>query len=198
MAKTVDIDEEEYLRLKKIDASLGAIMAHPEGKLLAERAAKAVWPTAKTPNLDAVEEREKSSTELRKELDEFKKAQEAKDAEREKRETVSRLVQERDSELASLRREGWTEEGIAGVQKFAEEKGILDIKIAAAAFEKLHPPQAPITPGGGGSWNFMEPPADSDIDLKKLIETKGNSDQLVDKMAREAVTEMRTATHSRR
>ncbi len=75
-----------------------------------------------------------------------------------------------------------------------EDKGILDADIAAAYFEKQHPPQAPVTPGGSGAWNFMDMPADGDADLKKLVETKGESEQLIQKMAIDALNDVRGAS----
>ena len=75
-----------------------------------------------------------------------------------------------------------------------EERGILDIEVAAAFYEKQNPPQVPATPRGMGGWNFVEQVNDSEADLKKLLDTRGNNEVLADKMAREALNEFRGAT----
>ena len=72
-----------------------------------------------------------------------------------------------------------------------KEKGIVDPLIAAAYVEKMLPPQLPATPSGGTSWNFIEGVQDGEADLKKLIESKGNYEPLIDKMAHEALSEVR-------
>ena len=74
-------------------------------------------------------------------------------------------------------------------------------KIAAAYIEKQNPPQPPAMPGGTGSWNFLDIPAeDKDADNKRLITQtalKESSDSVTDKMARDALNEFRSATARR-
>src|SRR5260370_1151126 len=76
--------------------------------------------------------------------------------------------------ISKLVAEGWMPDGIAAVRKLMEEKAIIDPAIAAAYYEKTHPPAAPVA-GGGGPWNFIDATAagGDDPDWKKLIETKG-------------------------
>ena len=84
-----------------------------------------------------------------------------------------------------------TAAGEESVRKLMEEKGITDPEIAWAYHQRLHPPQSPIQNSGSGAWNFLEPPADDQVDLKRLIETKGESIPLIDKMARDALADIR-------
>ena len=93
--------------------------------------------------------------------------------------------------FAALRRDGYTQEGLAEVRKIMDEKGILDPAIAAAYFEKLHPPPTVVTPVGAiGAWNFTDTP-EGDSDVKKLLETQGRSEALSDKMAMAALADVR-------
>ena len=48
MAKTVEIDEEEYARLHKLGQTLGAIMANPKAAALAEQERRARRYLART------------------------------------------------------------------------------------------------------------------------------------------------------
>ena len=191
MAKTVEIDEEEYARLHKIGQTLGAIMAHPEASVLAEKAAKTVFPDAKTPNLDRIKQREESESGLKKTVDELRAELAADKADREKNAKIAELNSNVEKGLDALRRDGWTKQGIDGVRALMDEKGIIDPFDAAAIYEKQHPPQSLLTPGGSGQWNFMEPPPDDQVNIQKLIASRGENDQIVDLMSREALAEMR-------
>ena len=44
----------------------------------------------------------------------------------------------------TLRDGGWREEGITAVEKLAQERGIPDLEVAAAFFEKQNPPAQPV------------------------------------------------------
>jgi hypothetical protein len=113
-------------------------------------------------------------------------------AARENERKLSALTSSIEAGLDRLRREqGLTDEGVAGVRKIMEDEGITKPEIAWAHFQQLHPPQQPITPSGSGAWNFMEPPADDQADLKRLIETKGENVPLVDKMVRDTLADLR-------
>ena len=110
---------------------------------------------------------------------------------REKNEKLAEINSKIAAGKAQLRRDGWTEEGITGVEKIMEERGLLDPLDAAAIFEKQHPPQMPVTPSGTGAWGFLDNVKDTEADLKKLIETRGESASLLDKMTHEALSEIR-------
>jgi CubicO group peptidase (beta-lactamase class C family) len=60
----------------------------------------------------------------------------------------------------------------------------------AAWAATLNPPQAPVQQSTGG-WDFLTMPQEGGEDLKRLVETKGENDRLVDKMAFEALKEIR-------
>ncbi len=86
-----------------------------------------------------------------------------------------------------------TDPGVLKVKAIMEEKGLLDVDDAVAIFERRNPPPAPIAPGGSGAWNFMDDTAagDADADIKKMIETKGNSDALLNTMINKTLGEVR-------
>jgi len=147
-----------------------------------------------TPALDAYKAQNEPIQEVKKQLSEFMEAQKTEKADREKAEKLAKLNSDFESGRKSLKSQKWTDDGIKKLEEFMEQKGILDHEIAAAAFEKLHPPQTPVVPGGNGSWNFFDAPVDGDADIKKLIESKGENTALVDKMAHEAIMETRGQT----
>jgi hypothetical protein len=193
MAK-VEVDEEEFLVNKRVRDALAKIAADPKARLKLQEAHKMVDPNAKTPELDTMAPVNEQLTAMQKRLDDAEKKAADEKAEREKQDKLNALQGTVAAGLNRLRQDGWTDEGIKAVEKIMEERGIIDPEIAAAYHEKLHPPQAPITPSGSGAWNFMEMPKEGDDDLKRLIETKGESTPLLDKMVRDTLSEVRTPT----
>lgn len=189
---TREIDETELLRLQQQNQILSAVLAHPEAGKLAEKAVKMVHPNLKTPRLDQEAAFNAPVQELRKQIADLAQRIEENTTKAEQDKTLNALAEKRTSGLAKLRSEGWTDEGISHVEKLMETKGILDPLDAAAIYEKHNPPPPPANPTGTGAWNFMESVSDdSDADLKKLIEGKGQDEFLVDQMARKALHETR-------
>jgi hypothetical protein len=191
MGKLVEIDEEQLLRDKNLRAQVERIMGNPDARLLVEQAAKLVDPNAKTPTLDQKKIVEEPVSKLEAKMDAFIAAQNKDREEREAKAKREEIHNQVTSGLARLRAAGWTDDGVKGVEKLMEEKGLLDVDIAAAFFEKQHPPQAPIKSGGTGAWNFLDQAPEGDVDLKKLVENRGQSEGLIDKMAMDALAEIR-------
>lgn len=187
----VEIDETEYVRAQSLTRLAKNIMAHPDAKKLLQRAHKLVDPNAVTPDLDAEAAVDSKVASVAEELKALKaeRAAEKEAAEREK--VVSKVTQSVEKGFDTLRRQGWTEDGINGVRSLMEEKGLLDVEDAATLFEKRNPPPAPATPSGSGAWNFLEMPTDGADDLKQLISSRGENEQLLRKMTNDALTDVR-------
>ena len=195
MPKIVEVDEEELLRLRRVGATIGKIAQHPEAVTLLEQAHKFVDPEAPTPALTRKRELEEPVTKVRAEFEAYKKEQAELTAKRETDARIKQLVDSRETALAKLRREGWTDEGIKAVEKLMDEKGLLDPQDAIDLYEKRHPPQVPATPTGGtGAWGYGDMPSGDSPDenfVKKLLETKGEKDFVVDRQAALTLQEMR-------
>ena len=195
-----EIDEAELVRLKKLEQQVGAILKMPGARKKLAAAVKDVNPkdplAAEADVVDPVDQRFAAVEQL---LADERKAREDGEAKRVQDNKFAELATTKTRGIAALRADRWTDDGIKGVEKLMEKKGILDPLDAAAIYEKQHPPQMPIVPAGGsGSWNFMAPPAETETDLKALIETKGENIALVDKMAWGAIQEVRGASPQRR
>jgi hypothetical protein len=189
----IEIDEAEFLRLQKLNNFSHAMLQNPEAAKLLEKAAKIVDPSIKTPRLDQEAAIATPMQKMEAEMAALRKDMADRDAAVTQNQTLQALGQKRDEGIRELRRTGWTDEGIKAVEKLMDEKGLLDPLDAAAIHEKYHPPQSPAMPGSSGGWNFAEQLADdSDADLKKLIETRGESDAVTDHIARKALTEIRS------
>lgn len=200
MSKVVEIDEAEFVRLNGLNNFAHRMLQHPEAGKLLEQAGKLVDPNLKTPRLDAAAQQLAPVKTVQEELAALRKQLEDDKANSARDQTLNALRSQRDNGIADLRRQGWTDDGIKGVEKLMEEKGILDPLDAAAIFEKHNPPQSPVMPGSTGGWGFMDNMTsdDSDADLKKLIETKGEVDSVTDHIARKALHEVRSTQSARR
>lgn len=188
----VEVDEEQLRRDGVLRATVQKILQDPKAKRLMEQAHKMVDKEAVTPGLDADEKIEAAVGATKAEVEALKKQLADDRAAREHDGKVGALQKSIEDGISKLVAEGWMPDGITAVRKLMEDKGIVDPAIAAAYYEKTHPPAAPVA-GGGGPWNFIDATAagGDDPDWKKLIETKGESDAVVDKMARDALNDMR-------
>lgn len=186
----VEIDEEEVRQNRQLRGVVTKLLANPKAKLLVQQAQKMVDPTAVTPELDQQGAIAEPVSEMQKRLDAMEKQLKDRDSEAEKTATLTSLSSKIEAGITKLREDGWTDDGIAGVRKIMDEQGLINPAIAAAYFEKQHPPQQVAQPSGSGAWNFMEQAPDAASDLKALIENKGEG-LVVDKLAREALNEVR-------
>ena len=191
----VEVDEQELLEARRMRGVLAKITADPKRKARLELLHKEVDPSVPTPTNDqfkpiddAVEAMNASIAEMRKE-----RADEKAAAEAEKKLTA--ISNKMEADLARLPQRGYFPEGIAKVREIMETRGLFDVDDAVAIFERSNPPPPPISPGGSGAWNFMDDAAagDADADIKKMIETKGNSDALLNTMVNKTLLEVRGA-----
>lgn len=203
MPKMVEMDEAEVARLYKLNNFVHAGLQNPEAAKLIEKAAKMVDPTIKTPRLDQEAAINSPMEKLQADMAAMRKQMEDERAEGAKNQTLAALNTQREEGFRELRRTGWTNDGIEAVQKLMDEKGILDVAIAAAYHEKQHPPQSPSMPGSSGGWNFMESVSDdSDKELNEMIMAFGNKDEIkadriASSLASKALTEVRSQSRGR-
>lgn len=190
MAK-VEIDEEEVRQLSGLRQTVSTLWANPQARKLIQQAQKIVDPKAKTPDLDQEAAVLEPVNALAKKFDEYIEKTEAEKAEERKNRKISELKAIQDNGFAELRRQKYTDEGLKKVQAVMDEKGLLDPLDAAKLLEASMPQQTPVTPGGSGAWNFTELPAEGADHLKKMIDTKGQNDLIAEKMAWEAINEIR-------
>lgn len=190
----LEIDEVELLRLRKQDQTVNALMANPKAKRKIFEAYKAADPNVRIPELEMEEAARAPVSALEKQVADLTKQIADDKADREKNATLGSLHGNIEKGKAKLRAQGWTDEGLEALDKVMEEKGTTDIEMAAAYYEKLHPPQAPIAPRGHGGWNFMQEVTDGEADLKRMLDTRGDNEIVADKMARDALNEFRGAS----
>lgn len=191
MGRLVEIDEVELQNMGRLKQTVDTILRNPEAAKLVEQAHKLVNPNVQTPNLDRDKQIQEPMAAVTKEIADLRKQLADEKAEREKEAKLSALNAQVSKEKSQLRAKGWTEEGLKNLDTLMEQKGLLSPFDAAAIYERDNPPQQVATPSGSGNWNFLEGVQDGEADLKKLIDTRGESASLIDKMARDALNEVR-------
>lgn len=190
----IEVDEAEWNQRQALFTVAQKIAAKPESRKLLEQAHKLVDEKALTPTLDAEAQHlgplNKIHTELSEQIAALKKEREDDKTQR----TLDGLAKQQTEGLARLRRAGYTDEGVAAVEKLMTDKGLTDVDDAVAIFERNHPPATPVTPGGIGSWGFADltaADANADKSIEALIKSKGEDNSTVDRMAMDALKEFR-------
>jgi ribosome assembly protein YihI (activator of Der GTPase) len=200
MAKAIEIDEDEFNRLKALQGVAAKIVANPSARKMLEQAHKTVDPNAPTPFLDQEEKMSAPIKEMEKAFNEKIAAMEKDRADEKREQTLAVLAQKQKDGFSALRRQGYTDEGVAQIEKLMETKGLLDVDDAVAIFEKNNPPATPSSPSGGmtgTAWGFADVNADSDKSIQELIASKGQNEHVADKMAMAALNEFRAANGRR-
>src|SRR5258708_13762610 len=104
------------------------------------------------PVLDALAKQNEEIAALRKHIAD-------KDAEDTKKRSASAVDEEISRGRKRLRDSGWTKDGIDGVEKLMQERGLADYDAAAALFEKEHKQDEPIVPTNfGRDSGLFDPP----------------------------------------
>lgn len=187
-----EIDEAEYNQLKALQGAASKIVANPQARKLLEQAQKLTDPNAATPTIDEEEARLAPVKALEKTFADKIEALEKERADEKRQANIDVIAQRQTAGLARLRKAGYTDEGVAAIQKLMDDKGLLEVEDAVAIFERNHPPQLPVSPSGIGGWNFTDMTGEQDKSIADLIATKGDSEQVADRMARQALQDFRS------
>ena len=191
----VEVDEIELLRLRKQDQTVQHIWGNPKARRKIQEAVKEADPNMRIPELEIEEAAKAPVMALEKTVADLQKQIADDKAEREKNDKLNALNTSVEGGFGKLRKAGWTDDGLVEVKKLMEERGIIDPEIAAAYYEKQHPPQVPATPSGVGAWNFGEVADDTEAYSKALMASKNaaENDSLVMREAGKALQEIRGA-----
>jgi hypothetical protein len=189
----IEVDEEQWNAAQRTLGIVRKIASNPENARVIEAMHKKIDPNVATPLSDADRIANERVTGLEKQLADMKKEQEDARKKDEEERTVLASKGRWEAGRQKLREQGFSDAAIDKIEKeIMEPKGMIDHEDALVLYEKKNPPPAPIMPGSSGAWNFLETPAeDKDSDIKRLIDTRGNSDLVVDKMARDALNDFR-------
>ena len=189
-----EIDETELLAYEQIKGVVAQIQNNPKARALLQQAHKMVNPKAPDPQPDPLDA---AVSPVKSEVAEIKAMLEADRAARADAERLAAFRSTWDNQKAQLRRAGWTDEGIEAVAAHAQERGIPDLEVAAAHYEKLHPPAEIAKPGGGG-WNFFDQKPEEDKFVDAMVASRGDDAVALDREINAALTEFRSQNQAAR
>jgi hypothetical protein len=192
----VEIDENELAALQGIQGRVAQIMAVPAARKKLLTAIKDVDPKASIPEIDAAAPINDAMQSVRDELAAMRAEREAEKQQAEQDARIRALQGRWAAQEATLRTQGWREQGIAQVRAFAEENGIGDLSIAADSWSVRNP--APAPQSSGGPWALFGGTQEEDDtyveDLMKSADLSGNVDERrVDREISAAIAAARAA-----
>lgn len=170
----VEIDETELAAHRQVTATMNKLLNNPKTRRQILEAQKALNPELVIPELEATEAVRSDVSKLSEQLAAMQKSMDDDKAEREKQARLSDLQSKWDKGRSALRAQGYTDEGIATIEKFMEERGVADHELAAAAHEKMFPPAEPVRSAGGNRFDLFEPENRSSDQMKALFENPDN------------------------
>lgn len=190
----VEIEEADLLAQQKIFDAVKKMAANPQARELLNKAQKIVDPTIVTATdyqdelRKEIAERDKKFTELEKKFEDDKAAREA-DAKKQafvsEWEAQKKAVRDRYPDL--------NDEGMAAIQKLAEEKAIPNFEAAAALFRTLNPPATPAASDGPVHWNMFDAQQQDGMKdyVDKLMKAGGEDAAAESAMVRDTLNEIR-------
>lgn len=194
MAK-VEVDETEYAASQQVVRIFSEMLANPDARKKVLEAKKTVRPNEAIPEIDAAKPGFEAIDRLSKDFSDFRAELAKEKADREAAEKTAKFQSEWNASKEALKADGWLDDGIANIEKLAQERGIPDLEAAALLYRKLHPEPSPVEPSGYGRFAMFEMPSDADPQsyMKKLVETRGDSEAVLDAEIRAAINEVRGA-----
>ena len=187
----VEVDETRLHNLTTIAQIADGLMKTPAARRKYLEAVKQVYPNVSIPEIDAarpvLEDVEKVKTAV---FDEIKKLREDLQKDQEGRQ-VSAVKLKYEQGRQSLIDLGYTPEGVADVEKFMTDNGIMDWNIARKSIEYDNPRPAPARPSRGNMFDVIESKTTGDDYIKKLFETGGKDESVLDDQINKVLAESR-------
>jgi hypothetical protein len=193
--RVVEVDESQFIGMTQTAKTVQAMLANPKSRKMLLQAQKLADPSVSIPEIDALGEGMSEIQKLRAEMDADRKARADERAAAEAEAKTRQFVEGWEAGKKRLRAEsGYTAEGIAAIEKLAQDRGIADLDAAAALFDRMNPPAEPIAAPGVGGFNFFEPAAATDNSgeyMKKLFASRGEDESATRTEVAAALSEFR-------
>ncbi len=165
----IEVEASEWAAHRQVTETMQKLLNNPATRRKVLEAQKTLNPDLVIPELDAHEPLRTEISQITKRFDTLAQQLADERAEREKQQRMEKLQQTWDRGRNRLRANGYTDEGLTEVEKFMEEKGIADHEVAAAAFERLHPPAEPVKSVGANRFDLFEPDNRGGEEMQKLF-----------------------------
>lgn len=188
----VEVDETEFVNQQQLAVLYQKMMQNPKARQLLTESAKIVNPNAVTPELDAKNEVLGALAEERAERIKLQEQIAADRAARDEEKQLQTFQRSWEDKRGSLRKLGYTDDGIEKIEQLAQERGIVDLEAAAALFDRMNPPQQVTASSGFAPFDTFNPSDRDNENFKALMEAKGDDPMTENKMIREALDDYRS------
>jgi hypothetical protein len=195
----IEVDENQLASLQNTAKIVQGLLKNPKTRRKVLEAYKEYDPNAAVPELDVTEPVVQRMNNLEGAVIEFMK-KEREDREQEKTQArLDQIRQEAENGRRMLAQRGYTTEGISKLEEFRNQKGLVDYNDAVRLYELDNPPPAVAEPNSGMNFfDMMHNDVSSESDFnKRLHDSLGQDDPAVDRMARQAIADMRGASQRR-
>lgn len=187
----VEVDETRLGNLTTIAQIADGLMKNPKARQKYLEAVKDVYPNVSIPEIDVKNTAMGDVAKFRNEVtDEIKKLREDLQKDQEGRQ-VSAVKLKYEQGRQGLIDMGYTLEGAADVEKLMTDNGLLDWEIGRKAYEHDNPRPAPARPTRGNMFDFVEQKNSGDDYIKKLFETGGKDESILDGQISTVLSEAR-------
>lgn len=196
----IEVDEADFVSNNKLRDTVRKMMANPQAAKLLKLAETEIDPTVVHPEIQMERVLDERVGAIQKSVSDFitesKAAREKDESER----RLDKLQNSIDAGIAKLRsEEGLTDEGEKALRELMVKKGETDVFDAWAVFQRHNPPPPPAAPSSGRMFDVISAAKSGDDEfIKGMIESRGDNQGLVDKIAWEAINEVRADQGKRR
>jgi hypothetical protein len=199
----VEIDEAQLRQSQAVIETVNRMMADPKSRRMVLEARKIVEPNVSIPELDAAAPIHNELAALRKQQEDFIKAQEERAAKEADDKRQDKLRADWAANRRRFEAEGYDSEGVKKIEEFMEKNGIVDGDIALAAWERKNPRPNPAPSHSGNSHMFRDfhPEAKKDgmdESIKRLMASRGEDSGALDALISSAVSDVRNQGADRR
>ena len=187
----VEVDETRLSNLNTIAQIADGLMKSPKARQKYLEAVKEVYPNVSIPEIDVARSALSDVAKFRNDvINEVKKIRDdiTKDKETSQ---VSAIQKKYEQGKQSLNDLGYTPEGVEAVEKFMTENSILDWDVGRKAYEYDNPRPAPAPPSRGNMFDFVQQKNNGDDYIKKLFETGGKDESVLDNQINVVLAEAR-------
>lgn len=167
MAK-VEIDETELRNYQQVFNAVRQGLANPKTREKLLEVQAELTPETASPEITLRTTLSEFKSELLGEIGKIREESAKERTDREESEQRTRLTARWNESRAAAAAQGYTAEGLEKLEKFMEEHGVADHRIAIPAFEKENPPAQPLM-NGGQRWDFFGAKETQPPDIKALL-----------------------------
>lgn len=189
MAK-IEIEESELANLQRVNRVAAEIGKNPKARALLQEAVAIATPDEAGSEHSMRREFSEQFAGVSKKIDDFIEAQNKEREDRKADEARRELEGRWAKGKGKLREAGYTDEGIAAIEKLMEERGIPDHEAAASLHDKLQPPPEPVVTGGS-RWNWFDRNAEAENDAAYKALMAGDDDGWLGRSIPAALKEVR-------